>query len=68
MPLTLCLGKLDNTTLFNRKILSQYCQNDNSYDFNKWKKIVNNFKEIKKNGIIKSYIIEDKKYIELNKF
>ena len=68
MPLTLCLGKLDNTTLFNRKILSQYRQNDNSYDFNKWKKIVNNFKEIKKNGIIKSYIIEDKKYIELNKF
>ena len=25
-------------------------------------------KRLEKNGIIKSYIIEDKKYIELNKF
>lgn len=51
LPLSLCIGKLDSVTPFNRKTLSQYYKKDISYDFtddfNKFKELVNNCKKIR---------------------
>ena len=51
LPLSLCIGKLDSITPFNRKILLQYYKNNNFYDFtdvfDKLKKIVNNCTKIR---------------------
>ena len=51
LPLSLCIGKLDSLTPFNRSVLSRYYKKDISYDFtdnfNKLKGIVDNCKRIR---------------------
>ncbi len=50
LPLTLSIGKLNSTTPFNRKILSQIYKNrpyDFTEDFNKLKKVSNNSNRIR---------------------
>ena len=50
LPLSLCIGKIDSLTPFNRKCLSQYYENisyDFTDDFNKLTEIVNNSKKIR---------------------
>lgn len=51
LPLSLCIGKLDSVTPFNRKNLSQYNRKDISYDFtddfDKLKELVKNCKIIR---------------------
>ena len=51
LPLSLCIGKLDNLIPFNRKVLSQYYNGNNSFnftqDFNKLKELVNKCEKIR---------------------
>lgn len=51
LPLSLCIGKIDSVTPFNRKVLFQYYRNNNSYDFtndfNKLKKFITNCTKIR---------------------
>ena len=50
-PLSLCIGKLDSATPFNRSVLLHYYKRNVSYDFtndyNKLKELVNDCKKIR---------------------